>query len=268
MPYPTALTNVMSAAAEKAARPLRRDFGEIENLQVSLKGPDDFVTAADLRTQDILHRELSRARPTYGFLMEEGVEEAGDGEHRWIVDPIDGTLNFLRGIPHFAISIALERAGTVIGAFVLDPIKHEAYWAEKGRGAYVNDRRLRITPRASLDGAVIALGIPRRSRPGHESHLRRQREVMRAVSGLRRFGAAALDLCYVASGRVDGYWDTGLSPWDIAAGMLCATEAGGSVVGLRRNTSPMITGDIIAGTPDVVLALQDCLAGADQPAPA
>ena len=264
MPYPSALVNVMSAAAEKAARPLRRDFGEIENLQVSLKGPDNFVTSADLRTQEILHRELSRARPSYGFLMEEGLEEAGDGEHRWIVDPIDGTLNFLRGIPHFAISIALEHAGNIVGSFVLDPIKHEAYWAEKGRGAYVNDRRLRIAPRTSLKGAVIALGLPHRSRDGHELHLARQRRVMGVVAGLRRFGAAALDLCYVASGRIDGYWETGLSPWDIAGGMLCTTEAGGSVIGLQRNTSPLITGDVVAGAPDVALALQDCLAKADR----
>lgn len=263
MPYPTALINVMSGAAEKAARPLRRDFGEIENLQVSLKGPDNFVTSADLRTQEILHRELARARPGYGFLMEEGLEEAGDGEHRWIVDPVDGTLNFLRGIPHFAISIALERAGTIVGAFVLDPIKHEAYWAEKGRGAYVNDRRLRITPRTTLEGAVIALGLPHRSRGAHDLHLSRQRQIMRKVAGLRRFGAAALDLCYVASGRIDGYWETGLNPWDIAGGMLCVTEAGGSVVGLRRNTCPLITGEVIAGTPEVAIALQDCLTEAD-----
>lgn len=249
MRYPSALLNVMGDAAETAARRLRRDFGELENLQVSLKGPDDFVTSADTQAQASIRDALARARPGYGFLMEEGGSEKGDGENLWIVDPIDGTANFMRGIPHFAVSIALARRGAVVAGLVLDPVKHETYWTEKGRGAFVNGRRIRVSPRQSLAGAAVALGIPHRSRDAHELHLRRQRRVMAEASSLRRLGAASLDLCYVACGKLDAYWETGLSPWDLAAAMLAVTEAGGIASGIGDGEDPLRTGEVVAGAP-------------------
>ncbi len=259
MPYPSAILNVMAEAAEQAARRMRREFNEIENLQVSVKSPDNFVTSADLAAQETIRDELARARPGHGFLMEEGGNEKGDGEHLWIVDPIDGTANFMRGIPHFAISLALSYQGAIVAGLVLDPIKHETYWTEKGRGAFVNSRRLRVTPRQSIAGATIALGIPHRSRGNHEEHITRQRRVMQQASSLRRFGAASLDLCYVAAGRFDAYWETDLQPWDIAAAQLAVTEAGGTVSGITPGEDPIQSGNIVAGTPGVVHELLEVL---------
>ncbi|MBV9521635.1 MAG: inositol monophosphatase [Alphaproteobacteria bacterium] len=248
--------NVMTAAARKAARGLLRDFGEVEQLQVSVKGPADFVSTADLKAERTLRQELGRARPGFGFLMEESGETAGsDARHRWIVDPLDGTKNFLHGIPHWAISIALERDGEVVAGIVFEPTRDEMYWAEKGAGAYLNERRLRVSARRGLADALIGTGIPFRGRGDHKSYLAALAAVMGATAGVRRPGAAALDLAYVAAGRYDGYWEFGLSAWDIAAGMLIVREAGGYVSDLSGGHDMMATGDILAANDHLHLPL-------------
>jgi myo-inositol-1(or 4)-monophosphatase len=230
MPIRSALINVMVRAADKAARGLKRDFGEVEQLQVSVKGPADFVSQADIRAERAIRDELKRARPTFGFLMEEsGVIPGEDPDHRWIVDPLDGTTNFLHGIPHFAISIALESKGEFVAGVILDPIKDELFIAEKGNGAWLNDRRLRVSARKQMSHALLATGIPFSEYGDHEQFLNELRRVMPAVSGVRRPGAAALDLAYVAAGRYDGFWERGLSAWDFAAGVVLVREAGGFV---------------------------------------
>jgi myo-inositol-1(or 4)-monophosphatase len=223
----SAVINVMAAAARKAGRGLIRDFGEVENLQVSQKGPSDFVSTADLKAEKTLRAELEKARPGYGFMMEESAETIGDGRHRWIVDPLDGTLNFLHGIPHFAISVALEREGEIVAGVVYEPLRDEEYWAEKGSGAFVSDRRIRVSGRRDLGQAVIATGMPFRGKEAHPGYMRTLNAVMAETAGVRRFGAAALDLAYVAAGRFDAFWEFGLKPWDIAAGLLLVKEAGG-----------------------------------------
>src|SRR5579883_569110 len=226
----SALWTVMTGAAQKAARALKRDFGEIEQLQVSRKGPSDFVSAADLRAEKTLRQELSKARPKFGFLLEEAGEIKGeDPRHRWIVDPIDGTTNFLHGIPHFAISIALEHDGEIVAGLVFNPVVDEMYVAEKGKGAFLNDRRLRVSARTDIHDAVMATGIPHRGRGLHGPYLAALGRVMAEVAGIRRAGTASLDLAYVAAGRCDGYWEWGLKPWDVAAGILLVKEAGGFV---------------------------------------
>jgi myo-inositol-1(or 4)-monophosphatase len=227
----SALITVMSRAADKAARRLRRDFGEVENLQVSKKGPADFVSAADLRAEKILREELSRARPDYGFLMEEsGATEAKDGcERRWIVDPLDGTSNFLHGLPHFCISIGLEDKGEFVAGVIYDPLKDETFAAEKGVGAYLNGRRIRVSSRSRLNEALIGTGTPFKGHGDPEIFLAEANAVMGATAGIRRWGAAALDLAYVAAGRLDGFWERDLSPWDTAAGIVMVREAGGFV---------------------------------------
>jgi myo-inositol-1(or 4)-monophosphatase len=248
--------NVMANAALKASRGLLRDFGEVEQLQVSIKGPGDFVSTADLRAERTLRGELSRARPGYGLLFEEGGAETGtDTRHRWIVDPLDGTTNFLHGIPHFAISIALERDGEVIAGLVYDPTRDEMFWAEKGVGAYVNDRRLRVSARRNLGEAVIGTGIPFRERGDHPTYLKTIAAVMAQTSGVRRLGAAALDLAYVAAGRYDGFWEFGLSPWDIAAGLLLVREAGGYASDLSGGQTMMTSGDTLAANDHLHLPL-------------
>ncbi len=230
MALQSAIINVMFGAARKASRGLLRDFGEVENLQVSKKGPADFVSTADLRAEKILQRELERARPGYGFLLEEGGGiEGTDKTHRWLIDPLDGTTNFLHGLPHFAISIALEREGQLVAGLVYDPIKDEMFWAEKGKGAYLNDRRLRVAVRTELQESLIATGIPYKGRPGHDVFHHELQTITERVAGIRRFGSAALDLAYVAAGRYDAFWERGLSPWDIAAGIVLVREAGGFV---------------------------------------
>jgi len=246
MPYLSPALNVMVAAARKAGRALIRDFGELEHLQVSMKGPADFVSVADERTQRILIEELSRARPCYGFLVEEsGVIEGPDKTHRFIIDPLDGTTNFLHGIPQFAISIALERDGQIVSGVVFNPVTDELYVAEKNHGAFLNERRLRVAARTSLKQALFATGIPFLGREGHEQFLGQLGEVMAVTAGVRRFGAASIDLAWVASGRFDGFWERGLSPWDIAAGMLLVREAGGVVSDLDGRSGMFESGTIV-----------------------
>jgi myo-inositol-1(or 4)-monophosphatase len=244
----SAILNVMVGAATKAARGLKRDFGEVENLQVSRKGPADFVSAADHRAEEVIRAELARARPGYGFLMEESGETAGrDPQHRWIVDPLDGTTNFLHGIPHFAISIALERQGKLSAALIHNPITDELFTAERGSGAFVNDRRLRVAARPGLADAVVATGMPFRGRGDHARYVTELTAVMPEVAGIRRFGAAALDLAYVAAGRFDGFWERDLSPWDLAAGILIVREAGGYVTDLDGRDAVLDKGHVVAG---------------------
>jgi myo-inositol-1(or 4)-monophosphatase len=235
---------VMVQAVHKAARHLVRDFGEVENLQVSIKGPGDFVSAADRRAEQILRQELARARPGFAFLLEEsGAVGAGDADHRWIVDPLDGTTNFLHAVPHFAISVALERHGELVAGVVYDPIKDELFCAEKGAGAYLNDRRLRVSGRSDLATCLIGTGIPVLDWPGQEQGYAGQLErLSKEVAGVRRLGTASLDLAYVAAGRLDGFWEFGLKPWDVAAGIVLVREAGGLVGRLEGE------GDIAAGT--------------------
>jgi len=243
----SALLNVMVTAAMKAGRKLSRDFGEVQNLQVSLKGPGDFVSSADKMAEKIIHEELSRARPETGFLMEEAGEIKGkDPQNRWIVDPLDGTTNFLHGIPVFGISIALEREGQIVAAVVYNPALDELFTAERGRGAFMNDRRIRVAGRRDMSQSVFATGIPHLGRPAHGDFLEQQRKVMANSAGVRRFGAAAIDLCYVAAGRFDGFWETGLAPWDMAAGILIVREAGGIVTDFDDRQDMFGTTKIIA----------------------
>ncbi len=246
--------NVMAAAALKAARGLIRDFGEVEQLQVSVKGPADFVTAADLKADRTLKAELSRARPGYGLMFEESGVTEGDGRHRWIVDPLDGTMNFLHGIPHFAISIGLERDGEMVAGVVYEPTRDELYWAEKGAGAYLNDRRLRVSARRQIGEAVFGTGMnPRNRRNPVDAAVREA--ITAQAAGVRRFGAASLDLAYVAAGRLEGFWEFGLQPWDFAAGMLLVREAGGYVSDLSGGHAMMISGDILAANDHLHLPL-------------
>ncbi len=256
----SALMNVMTAAARKAARSLARDFGEVAQLQVSIKGPANFVSAADHRAEDILFRELSKARPGYGFLMEEGgTVEGVDKSHRWIIDPLDGTTHFLHSIPLFAISIGLEREGQLVAGLIYNPVTDELYTAEKGKGAFLNDRRIRVAARQSLSDAVVATGIPHRGRTGHLRFLRESEAVMREVAGIRRTGAASLDLAWTAAGRFDAYWEHNLQPWDMAAGILIVREAGGLVTDLEGGNRMFETGSVIAGNNAVMRGLTSVL---------
>lgn len=249
MPYLSPALNVMVAAARKAGRPLIRDFGELEHLQISMKGPADFVSSADERTERILIEELSKARPGYGFFAEEtGAREGTDKTHRFIIDPIDGTTNFLHGVPVFAISIALEREGQLQSAVVYNPVTDEMYVAEKGSGAYLNDKRLRVAARKNLPEALFTTGIPFMGRGTDEERKRSLAEVEAVVSrtaGIRRFGSAALDCASVAAGRFDGFWERGLNPWDIAGGILLVREAGGMVTDLDGRSDVLAKGDIL-----------------------
>lgn len=248
----SAILNVMVAAAMKAARGLARDFGEVENLQVSRKGPADFVSAADHRAEEVIRAELAKARPGYGFLMEESGESAGsDPQHRWIVDPLDGTTNFLHGIPQFAISIALERQGKLHAAVVYHPLADELFTAERGGGAFLNDRRLRVAARQNLADSVIATGMPFKGHGDSARYMQELAGLIPQVAGIRRFGAAALDLAWVAAGRFDGFWERALSPWDVAAGILLVREAGGFVTDLAGREAMLETGDIVAGNESV-----------------
>jgi myo-inositol-1(or 4)-monophosphatase len=244
----SALLNVMIKAAYRAGRSLKRDLGELDNLQVSLKGPRNFVTAADRRAEEILRVDLAKARPDYGFLGEEGGTHPGaDKTHRWIVDPLDGTTNFLHAIPHFAVSIALERDGAIVAALTYNPANDELFVAERGKGAFLNDRRLRVAGRQRLEEAVVACGLPHYGR----GDLARARAEIAAAqkhfAGLRRFGAATLDLAWIAAGRFDAYWERDLSPWDVAAGMLLVREAGGFVSDVEGGEGVFTSGHVVAG---------------------
>ncbi|TGS13185.1 inositol monophosphatase [Mesorhizobium sp. M2E.F.Ca.ET.209.01.1.1] len=252
----SALLNVMVQAAMKAGRSLSRDFGEVQNLQVSMKGPGDYVSQADRKAEEIVFAELSKARPGYAFLMEErGAVEGEDAQHRWLVDPLDGTTNFLHGIPLFSVSIALERQGQVVAGVVYNPAMDELYTAERGGGAFMNDRRLRVAGRSKLTDAVIGCGVPHLGRGQHGNFLIELRNVMAEVSGVRRLGSAALDLAYVAAGRMDGFWETGLSSWDIAAGILLVREAGGFVSDMDGAQDMLDNGEVVAGNELIQRAL-------------
>jgi myo-inositol-1(or 4)-monophosphatase len=248
----TALLKVMSDAARKAARGLNRDFGELAELQVAKKAPADFVSAADLKAEQVIFEVLTKARPGYGFLGEErGLIEGSDKTHRWIVDPLDGTTNFLHAIPHFAINIALEREGAIVAALTHNPVTNETFWAEKGKGAFLNDHRLRVAARQRLDESIVATGIPFLGHGQHATFLKELHQISQRVAGVRRFGAAALDLAWVAAGRFDAYWERDLNAWDLAAGMLLVTEAGGRVTDADGGSDVLSKGSVVAGNLDI-----------------
>ncbi len=229
---------------------------------MSLKGPANFVTKSDQRAEKILRGELEKARPTYGFLMEEQGEVKGtDGQHRWLIDPIDGTTNFIHGIPHFAISIGLERNGEIVAGVIYNPISDDLFTAERGRGAYLNDRRLRVANRRRLEDAVVVCGIPHLGRGDHEIFRAEIERVQAKVAGIRRFGAASLDLAWVAAGRLDGYWERWLSPWDLAAGILMVREAGGRVEDLDGGPDALATGNVLASNDDLFMQLRETIKG-------
>jgi myo-inositol-1(or 4)-monophosphatase len=257
---------VMANAAQKASKRLLRDFNEVEQLQVSVKGPSDFVSQADIRAEQTLREELNKARPGYAFLMEEsGASGSPNWAWRWVVDPLDGTTNFLHGIPHWAISIALERRlpdgdSEVTAGLVYAPAVDELFWAEKGGGAFVNERRLRVSARREFKDAVFATGIPFAAVAAHRrlAFARTLGQLMPQVAGIRRFGAAALDLAWVAAGRYDGFWELGLKRWDMAAGMLLVREAGGFITD-PAGKDPRDTGDVIAANPHLHPALSEAV---------
>lgn len=255
---PSSLVNIMIRAAEKASRRLVRDFGEIENLQVSKKGPGDFVSRADTMAEQTLREELLKARPEFGFLGEESGATKGKINSRFIVDPIDGTTNFIHGIPHFCISIAAEIEGQIKAGVILDPIKHELFWGERGMGAFCNGKRLRVAGRSSLEDAILAVGRPF----GHENIPECNEflnKILGQVAGLRRFGSAALDLAYVAMGRLDMYYEVNLKPWDIAAGVLLVEEAKGIVTEAGGTATPLPTTSILAANPTLHALLRQYL---------
>ncbi|MBT4879761.1 MAG: inositol monophosphatase [Alphaproteobacteria bacterium] len=253
----------MTRAALKAGRGLIRDFGEVENLQVSRKGPADFVSTADLRSDKILREELSFARPGYSFLTEESGETKGtDEEFRWIIDPLDGTSNFLHSIPHFCISIALEQAGEIIAGVIYDPLRDEMFCAEKGMGAFVNNRRLRVSGRTDLTESMLATGIPFSGHGDREAFVKELQVMMGEIAGVRRLGAAALDLAYVAAGKFEGYWERDLCPWDVAAGILLVQEAGGYVTEIDGGKDVLACKSILAAPPLLYPQLQKLLKSA------
>ncbi|MBV8704180.1 MAG: inositol monophosphatase, partial [Acetobacteraceae bacterium] len=264
---------VMANAAQKAAKRLLRDFAEVEQLQVSVKGPSDFVTQADTRAEATLREELGRARPGYAFLLEEsGAEGSENWAWRWIVDPLDGTTNFLHGIPHWAISIGLEKrlpdgGSEAAAGLIYAPATDEMFWAEKGGGAYANDRRLRVSARRELKEALFATGIPFAavSAPRRLAFARTLGVLMPQVAGIRRFGAAALDLAWVAHGRFDGYWELGVKPWDTAAGLLLVRESGGFATD-PHDGDPRETGDVVAANPHLHAKLRDAVLAGMEPA--
>ncbi|MFC3099324.1 inositol monophosphatase family protein [Altererythrobacter lauratis] len=249
------LIRVMEKAARKAGGRLRRDFGEVEHLQVSRKGPSDFVSKADQASERTIYDELRAARPDWGFLMEEGGEIEGDpAKPRWIIDPLDGTSNFLHGIPHFAISIAAQEPkldgsgwGDVVAGVVYQPITDQTFWAEKSRGAWLHDGRLRVSGRRQLSEALIATGTPYQAHGDFGEWMKIYGALGPQVAGIRRFGAASLDLAWVAAGRFDGFWESDLAPWDTAAGCLLVREAGGFVSDYRGRSLPICDAQVIAG---------------------
>ncbi len=238
--------NIMLKAARRAGRSLVKDFREVENLQVSMKGAGDFVSKADLNAEAILKEDLLGARPTYGWLAEEeGEIEGQDPTRRWIVDPLDGTTNFLHGLPHWAISIALEHKGQIVAGVVFDAAKDEMFFAEKGAGAWMNDKRLRVSGRTRMIESIYATGVPFGGRPDLPELLQDLARLMPVCAGVRRWGAAALDLAYVAAGRYDGFWERRLSPWDLAAGIVIVREAGGLIQAVDPSGDILESGDVV-----------------------
>jgi myo-inositol-1(or 4)-monophosphatase len=263
MTQASANVNIMIKAARKAGRNLLRDFGEIEQLQVSSKGPGDFVSRADLRAEELIREELTNARPNYGWLGEESKPAAGaDPTRRWIVDPLDGTTNFLHGLPHWAVSIALEHKGEIVAGVVYDPVKDEIFVAEKGAGAWMNDRRLRVSGRRDMLEMIFATGIPFGGRPELPQSLREIATLIPRTAGIRRWGTASLDLAYVAAGRFDGYWERRLNPWDVAAGILLVREAGGFVGSIEEEGDPLEGGSLAAANANVYESFRTILRGA------
>lgn len=254
--------NLMIKAARKAGRSLVKDFREVENLQVSSKGPGDFVSKADREAERIIKEDLLGARPTYGWLGEEtGEAEGADPTRRWIVDPLDGTTNFLHGMPHWAVSIALEHKGEIVAGVIFDAAKDELFWAEKGAGAWMNDRRLRVSGRRQLHEAVFATGIPFGAKSTLPAMMQDLARLMPACAGVRRWGAAALDLAWVAAGRYEGFWERELHAWDIAAGLILVKEAGGFVSGLREGQDPLESGSVLACNDSLFATVQKVLRG-------
>ena len=251
MVAPSANLNIMIKAARKAGRKLVRDFGEVENLQVSIKGPGDFVSAADRKAEQIIRDELMQARPNYGWLGEESEPVDGkDPTRRWIVDPLDGTTNFLHGLPHWCVSIGLEHKGEIVAGVILDPIKDEIFVAEKGQGAWLNDRRIRVSARREIAEMIFATGVPWGASEELPKALGDMAKLLPRCAGVRRFGAAALDLAYVAAGRYDGFWERGLNAWDIAAG-LCILREAGALYGSLSEGDVLETGDLIAANGEI-----------------
>ncbi len=259
----SALMNVMVNAVRKAARGVQRDYGELASLQVSTKGPGDFVTAADKRCEKVLSGELAKARPGYGFLMEEsGAVKGTDPDHRWIIDPIDGTANFMHAVPFFAISVALERAGEIVAGITYNPVSDEMFVAEKGQGAFLNNRRLRVAVRKDIHDALLSCPLPHRGRTEHALSRAEIGAMQGKVIGLRHLGSATLEMAYVAAGRLDGMWQRNLSPWDLAAGIILLREAGGFIADTDTDKNPLDTGNIIAANADLLPQIKHELAAA------
>lgn len=257
------IMTIMIRAAEKAARSLNRDFGEVEQLQVSRKGPADFVTAADKRSEKIIFEELQKARPDFSFMMEESGEVKGkDPDHVWIIDPLDGTHNFMHGVPQWCISIALESKGEIMAGLVYDPVKDEMFRAERGTGAFMRNKRLRVSGRSQLEACTIAVGNPTTDKAKRDLFFTEVARVSAVSPMIRRMGAAALDLCYVAAGRFDGYFERGIKPWDVAAGALIVREAGGFCASIDNQDNPVHSGQILAGNPAVYEDLRKILTAA------
>lgn len=262
----SALMTVMVNAVRKAGRSLSRDYGEVQHLQVSVKGPANFVSLADHRAEDIIFAELSKARPGYSFLMEErGLVKGVDDSHRWIVDPLDGTTNFLHSIPLFCSSIGLEREGQLVAGVIYNPVTDEMFTSEKGKGAFMNDRRIRVAARRTLDDCVVATGVPHRGRPGHAVFLDEMEGVMKQVAGVRRTGSAALDMAWTAAGRFDAYWERGIKPWDMAAGILMVREAGGFASDLDGGDDMLDKGDVIVGNKEIHRAMLSLVGATAKP---
>ena len=262
MSQTSAVMNVMITAARKAGRALARDFGEVEALQVSRKGAADFVSQADHKAETIIFEELSKGRPKYSFVMEErGEVEGSDNSNRFIVDPLDGTTNFLHGLPHFAVSICLERDRQPYAGVIYNPATDELYWAEKGEGAWLNDKRLRVSARRDLSQCLFATGLPFMGMTGREQALAEADRVLSQTAGIRRFGAAALDLAYTAAGRYDAYWERGLNAWDVGAGIIIVREAGGIVTELGGGANPLHGGSILATNGEIAETAAKLIAG-------
>ncbi len=260
----TPAMTIMIAAVRKAARGVQRDYGELAQLQVSKKGPGDYVTAADQRCEKTLREELLRARPDYTILGEEGgVSKGPDPDHRFIIDPIDGTSNFMRSIPHFAVTVALERKGELVAAVTYNPISDELFHSEKGSGAFINNKRMRVGSRTHLHESIIATDIPANYAPANQLQHRNELAVLQARStAIRATGSTALDLAYIACGRLDGMWTQGVKAWDVAAGILFVRESGGFIADATGGTDPMNSGRLVAGNADILPQLQAALAEA------